>query len=173
MNKDIHSIILRRRSIRVFKQESLSQDQILRVIKAGMYAPTAFNVRPWEFVVLQDEVDRKEIVDKWPWLAPILSAPVAIIVCGNMTNVEPGTEWWIQDVSCAMQNMQLQAEADDLGSVWLGFYPDHARCEALASMINLPEHIKPFAILAMGVPAEKFETPDHFQLEKVHWGKLK
>ncbi|MGL4994236.1 MAG: nitroreductase family protein [Bacteroidales bacterium] len=170
MNKDIHNIILRRRSIRTFKAQDLSKEQILRVIKAGMYAPTAFNVRPWEFVVLQDQKDRQSIVDSWPWLAPLLSAPVAVVVCGNMTNVEPGTEWWVQDVSCAMQNMQLQAESDNLGSVWLGFYPDHARCESLASMFNMPSHLKPFAILALGVPAEKFDIPERFEAEKVHWG---
>lgn len=172
MNNDIHEIILRRRSIRAFQPETLTQPQIERVLKAGMYAPTAFNVRPWEFVVLQAESDREEIVTTWPWLAPLSNAPVGIVVCGNLSNVEPGSEWWVQDVSCAMQNMQLQAEADGLGSVWLAFYPDHTRCETLSQMLNLPDHIQPFAILAMGIPAEKIEIPERFEAEKIHWGKF-
>jgi len=51
-----------RRSIRSFKTEPVPDDYIDKVIEAARWAPSGFNLQPWEFVVVKKEELRKSIV---------------------------------------------------------------------------------------------------------------
>ncbi|WP_124098622.1 nitroreductase family protein [Ruminococcus sp. Marseille-P6503] len=44
--------ILNRRSIRKYKSDEVSEDVILKIIEAGMLAPSAKNRQPWKFVAV-------------------------------------------------------------------------------------------------------------------------
>ena len=44
--------------------------------------------------------------------------------------------------------------------------------DALREKLNLPENIRPFAIVPMGYPAETPKQPDdRYKPEKIHWGQ--
>ena len=47
--------ILKRRSIRKFSEQALSDEQITAMLEAAMAAPSALNLKPWRFIVVQDE----------------------------------------------------------------------------------------------------------------------
>ena len=47
--------ILRRRSIRKFIGQKPTSDQIRLLLEAAMAAPTALNLKPWKFIIVQDE----------------------------------------------------------------------------------------------------------------------
>ena len=49
--------ILTRTSIRKFQQRPVEKAKVLALLKAGMAAPTARDLRPWHFVVLSDTAD--------------------------------------------------------------------------------------------------------------------
>ncbi|HQM65931.1 MAG TPA: nitroreductase family protein, partial [Anaerolineaceae bacterium] len=47
-------LIFRRRSIRKFTDEPVSNAQIDLLLQAAMAAPTAMNLKPWHFVVVTE-----------------------------------------------------------------------------------------------------------------------
>jgi Nitroreductase len=59
----INSAILKRRSVREFTNQKISKDQILEIIKAAQFSPTAMNNRAWEFLVLEDQADKDKLFD--------------------------------------------------------------------------------------------------------------
>ena len=72
-----------RRSIRRYQDKPVSADLIQEIIAAAMMAPSAGNVRPWQFIVLTDP----EVRDKVPAIHPHASmtpqAPVGKALIGK------------------------------------------------------------------------------------------
>ena len=62
-----------------------------------------------------------------------------------------------QALAAATQTMLLQIEEEGLGATWLGMYPRKARTDALRAYFQLPEHIMPFAVIALGYKAREKE----------------
>lgn len=58
---DVLETIKSRRSIRRFKGDALTREQVERILQAGIYAPSAKNRQPWEFVVLSGK-EKEEAV---------------------------------------------------------------------------------------------------------------
>lgn len=125
--------IKNRRSIRKYKADELSKEQILEVLDAGNRAPSAKNRVQWRFHVFQGEAKKRlvricnEELDKLPAMPLMTStrnsfkimeqAPVVIIIVQTL-------EWGginpeIQSVSAAIQNILLKAHSIGLGTVWL------------------------------------------------------
>lgn len=53
VNMDVYEAIEKRRTIRSFKQ-GVSEEQLHRLLLAGVKAPSGSNVQPWEFIVIDD-----------------------------------------------------------------------------------------------------------------------
>ncbi len=159
--------IYTRRSIRRYAPDPVPEDAIREIIRAGMNAPSAGNEQPWQFVI----IDRREILDGIPTVHPhaamIREAPVAILVCGDLT-LETKQGYWVQDCAAATQNMLLAAAALGLGSVWLGVYPRDDRVTGLRRLLGIPETVVPFALLPVGHPAEHKPRKDEFHPERIH-----
>ena len=47
--------IYKRRSIRKYSDRFISDNDVNKILKAGMNAPTARNLKPYEFVVIRDK----------------------------------------------------------------------------------------------------------------------
>jgi len=56
----VEKIIMERRSIRSFKKEPLPDNMIRRILEAGRFAPSAGNMQPWRFIVVND----REMLEK-------------------------------------------------------------------------------------------------------------
>lgn len=63
----IYQNILARRSVRLFKQKSVSQSLIKKVINAARVAPSAANLQPLEYLVITDTKKREEIFSHMHW----------------------------------------------------------------------------------------------------------
>lgn len=169
------STIFTRRSIRSFiKEKKVEQEKVDILLRAAMQAPSACNKQPWEFLVLDDEkiIDSIAPIDKHYELAA--KAPLAIIVLGNEKTTyrgENGLAWYPEDLSASIQNILLQAAELGLGSVWIGTYPDEKRINGLKKHFNMPEHITPFAVIAIGYSEEKHKFVDRYDNSKVHYNK--
>jgi nitroreductase len=167
------SAIFERRSVRSFLSKPVEPEKIERILRAGFEAPSAHNRRPWEFMVITAEKDRKAIADMSPYAKMTVSAAAVIIPCvnlnvGNVPNEED--TWWVQDLSAATENILLQITEEGLGGVWLGWYPDKTRVKALSRHLGLPPHIAPFSVIALGYPAGPVQAADRFDPSKAHYG---
>jgi nitroreductase len=79
---DTLEAIFRRRSIRNYTDELVTNEEIEILLRAAFSAPTAVNTQAWEFVVINEMEVLDEIRDKMYFAR--YNAPLGIVVCGNM-----------------------------------------------------------------------------------------
>jgi nitroreductase len=164
-------IILSRRSIRKYKKGiEVSDNQLQEILKAAMYAPSAVNKQPWHFIVFTETEKINAIVELHPGSAMMQSASKNILVCWDET-LEHDKGYGILDCSAAVQNMLLAAHSMNLGACWIGIHPREKRMEEVARLFNLPEHIKPLAIVSLGYSDEEKRIPERFKPERIHFEK--
>ena len=181
MSDDFFAVVARQRANRDFSSDPVDDDTIARVLTAATFAPSAENKQPWEFVVVRDETTRAALgeLSRRAWetygrafsegrLTPdmlaevgrgatggIANAPVNIVVCAD---VHRGLEVTIpSSIFPAVQNLLLAATALGLGSalttISAGF-----RAE-MQSIVGLPEHVWPIAVVPIGHPAKPLGRP--------------
>ena len=163
--------IFNRRSIRKFKKEPVEPEKIERILKAAMQAPSAHDFRPWEFLVIKDEKALFDISKMSPFSFHAEKAPLVIIIMANLETVKTEDLWWVQDLSACTENALLQVTEEGLGGVWMGFFPEEKRSQALKNYFALPEHVVPFSIIALGYPDDKGIIKNKFDSSKIHYEK--
>lgn len=137
--------LLTRRSVRQFeKDREIPQSDIDDILKIAMYAPSARNTQPWEFVVVKDKKMRDKIAEVHPYAKFLKDASLAIVVCGD-TNQETAPGYWVVDTSIATENLLLACHGRGLGACWCGVYPNEERMNDLKELLKLPDNIKPNA----------------------------
>lgn len=160
--------ILKRRSIRKYKDIEVSNEIVEDLLKAAMAAPSAGNEQPWEFVVLRDKEIMKNITEIHPYSKMLLKSDVAIVVCGDEKK-EVFTGYWVQDCSAATENILLAAQDMGLGAVWLGVYPIADRVEKIQEILGLPSSVVPLSIVPVGYPDEEKTPGDRFDKTRIHY----
>jgi nitroreductase len=169
---DFFEVLYGRRSIRKYQKRNVPEVIIQTLLRAAMAAPSAGNEQPWHFVVIQDRAILDAIPEVHPHAMMLKEAPAAILICADMT-LEKHEGYWVQDLSAATENMLLAAHASGLGAVWLGVHPRSPREEGLKKLLQLPESVRPFSLVALGYPGEKKGPADRFLPERIHWDKWK
>ena len=168
---ELNEVLLKRRSIRKFTDEPVSEEDVLKLLHAGMSGPSACNRTPWEFFV----VTNPEILEKLRKSARYskIKAPLAIVVCGNLSKALPLqlSPFWIQDCSAATENILLEATELGLGTVWCGVHPMKRAEKNVSEALSLSEKLVPLNIIHIGHPAEFPEPRDQFNEKKVHYIK--
>ncbi len=162
--------ILTRRSIRKYTDRQVTDDTVNSLLKAAMSAPSAGNQQPWQFVVIRDRKVLDEITGVHPYASMLKTAPCAILVCGD-EKLETHKGFWVQDCSAATQNILVAANSMGLGTVWLGVYPREKRTDGLKKLLNIPDHVIPMSLIAVGFPAEKKDPADRFKKERIHYDR--
>lgn len=163
-------IIFKRRSIRKYTNQEISDDMIEKIIRAGMAAPSSHNEQPWQFIVIRDKNILYEIPKFHPYSKMLYEANTAIAVCGDLSDEKKRT-FWVQNCSAATQNILLMSQSLGLGAVWLAIYPREERVKGIQQLLSLPEHIIPLSVVPLGYPAEKKEANNRFDKSKVHFNK--
>lgn len=94
---------------------------------------------------------------------PLRGAALGILVCGDLSRVfPPAPDYWGIDGAIAAQNMILAAAEMDIGSVWLGTWPQMERVEAQRKLFLLPENQIPHSLIAFGYPREEVRV--HYEV---------
>ena len=163
--------MLKRRSIRFFEPDKgVQQEELEQMVLAGMAAPNGFDERLWHFVIINDAAIMKKLGAAMEGCEASERAPAGILVCGDEALEKlPGI--WVQDCSACVQNIQLAAHALGYGAVWLAMHLVDERVNAIRDVLGVPEHISPFALIPIGVPAEKGGTNERFDADRVHVNK--
>jgi nitroreductase len=174
-------VIRSQRACRDFLPDPLDDAVIEQVLEAATYAPSAENRQPWVFVVVADEDLRSRIGEltrrAWrsgaraasePRLTPSLmadvdrgaeggvsGAPVLVVVCGDCALGHAGA--MPASVFPAVQNLLLAATAAGLGSALTTLPVVYG--DELASLLSLPAHVRPMAVVPLGRPARRLGPP--------------
>ncbi len=175
--KDLHELLVNRRSIRRYTDEPLTPDQVRLILEAGLLAPTSKSARPWQFVAVDDKNMLERLAQCKPaGAAPIAGCALGVVVAVDQTQSDP----WIEDASVAASYMQLQAQDLGLGSCWIQvrgrFTADGLPSEEyVQELLGIPEQCPVVCILTFGNKAEERKPVDTSKLlwEKVHIGTWK
>ncbi|MFW5803718.1 MAG: nitroreductase family protein [bacterium] len=162
--------IMTRRSIRNYSNKKVTEEQVRKILKAAMFAPSARNQQPWHFIVTSNK-DIFSVINKiHPYSLMLKEAQVAILTCAD-EELEKSKDYWPIDCAAASQNILLAAHDLGLGAVWLGVYPRKERMEGLRELFNLPGNVHPFSIISIGYPASVPDQPDRFLEDRIHFEK--
>jgi nitroreductase len=168
---EIFSALYNRRSIRRYKNKTIEDELLNKIIEFGMYAPSAVNKQPWHFIIFNNnDPKNKKIIDVHPNSKMINSASKNILVCMDK-ELAHSPEYGYQDCSAAIQNILLAAHSIGLGTCWIGIFPREERITVLKEAFELPGNILPFGIVAVGYPDEEKSIPERFNPERIHYGK--
>ena len=109
--------IFSRTSIRTYQDRTVEPQKIELLLRAAMSAPSARNRRPWAFIVVDNKALLRQLADSLPYAQSAAAAPMAVVVCGVLTESQGATnaEWWVQDAAAASENLLLAAHAVGLG----------------------------------------------------------
>ena len=159
MNDEFIKLAEKRYSVRKFKNIHLEQEQIDKILRAAMLAPTGCNNQPQRILVINsdDSIQRLKKCTKCHF-----DAPTAMLICYNKnecwTRKYDGKTCGVADACIVTTHMMLEAEELGIGTTWvMHFDPEAMRCE-----FEIPDNIEPVALLVMGYPAEDAEpSPLH------------
>ena len=119
---DIIKAMEERRSIRKFKADMPSKDDINQIIEAGLYAASGMGRQGVITVAITNKKLRDELADDnrkiggWQeGFDPFYGAPVVLVVLADTT----AAFTWKEDGSLVMGNLLNAAHAKGLGSCWI------------------------------------------------------
>lgn len=167
---DAITAILTRRSIRDYSPHPVPPETIKLLLEAGLSAPSAFDERSTEFVVINDRkiLDEMHTLNPHPKTFQLKKATVAILVCGNRAKEKnKGQGFWMLDGAVASGNILIAANALGLGAVWTAIYPYPDRIPKVQKLLNLPEQVIPLCIIPLGYPAKR-KMPHPYDASRVH-----
>lgn len=155
--KDLYELIVSRRTIRRFKPQAVPREVLERIVDAGRVAPSAANMQPLAFVVVESEEPRREIFPCLKWAAYIApegdpkpgQEPAAYIV--TLVDTRVREKMFEYDVGAAMENMILAALAEGVGSCWL-LSVDR---DKVRDILSVPAEYRIDCVLALGYPGEE------------------
>ena len=156
-DKSFYDVIAGRRTIRRFKPEPVTRELLERLVDVGRLAPSAANLQPLEFIVVDETGLKAEVFPCLKWAAYIAPAggpgpgeePAAYIV--TLANTKVREKMFEYDIGAAMENMLLAALAEGVGSCWL-LSIDR---DKLRAVLSVPEDYRVDSVLALGYPAEE------------------
>jgi nitroreductase len=171
-DNEVITNIKNRKSVRHFTGESVSKEEINKILTAAMCAPTAVNKQPWSFIAVTDRKTLDELADKLPSAKMLFQAGAAIIICAIPEKAYDGnTEFAIIDCSLAGENILLTVESLGLGALWTASYPDKDRMNTVRKILNIPENVIPLCVIPIGHPTGEDKPKDKFHEENIHWDK--
>ncbi len=165
---ELEQVLLKRRSVRKFKQEKIGQEMIDKLLYYAMCAPSACNRQPWEFYVIEEEAVLAELKNASRFTNH--DAPLAIVVAGNTERFLPRQmqDYWAQDCASAITHILLEATNLGLGSLWCGLYPQEDATERVRVILKAEETIIPMGLILLGYPDEFPEERTQYDEAKVH-----
>lgn len=164
---DLLEGLLTRRSIRRFTDRKVAETDMIDIIKAGMYAPSAGNQQPWRYIIVTDQ-EKKELIGNTIRTSVMAKdANFVIIVCADLEQAKY-PQYWDQDCAAAMQNMLLASHSKGIGAVWGGIYPEKDRVEFIRKEFKIPENIEVFGLLMAGYPEIQPSNAERFHPEMIY-----
>ena len=184
---ELMEAIYKRRSVRFYTEETVDKATIEKLIEAGIQAPSAMNVQPWAFGVIQDKALMQKISDetKAYLLASISEKPYLECYRQLFSNPEfnifyhapvlltilakPEGPFPACDCNLAAQNVMLAAHSIGLGSCWIGFAQMSLNRPELKEQLGIPKEYTIAAPLVIGHPAKTSPDIIKREPEMVFW----
>lgn len=174
---ELKNAIYGRRSIRQFKSNEVSKENLQQLIDVGIHAPSSKNAQPWAFAVVQDaellqeiakeakdymlhslgdspSVERYRNILQNPAFNIFYNAPALLtIYTKSEMSLSEGGSIPEYDGCMAAENVMLMAHSLGLGTCWIGFAMPFLNSEKGKEKLNIPNAYVAVAPLVIGYPA--------------------
>ncbi len=171
-------LVKSRRSIRRYLDRPVEREKILTCIEAARLAPSADNVQPWRFLILDDPdliaQFAKEVFSGMYFVSKFAAkAPVIILILARLDIIAnrigkqiQNIHYYYIDSGIAGEHIVLQAEELGLGTCWIGWFnPRKAR-----KFLKIPRKYKIVSLMAMGYYEKKpSREKKRRKLEEIAW----
>lgn len=156
------NLLKTRRSVRAYKPDAVPEALLDQVLEAGTYAPSAKGLQSPILIAVTTPEYRERIArlnaavmgsDKDPYYG----APVVVLALAD-----PAIGPWVEDASCALENMMLAAHALGLSTVWVHREREIFDSEAGKALLRewgLPETLRGVGSIALGYGAVPASQP--------------
>ncbi|MDV4343019.1 nitroreductase [Methanoculleus sp. YWC-01] len=176
---EIFSVIRERRSVRNYTGREVPDEALRAIIAAGIQAPTALGLQPWQFVVVRDRDLMRRASDyckpiliekigeesrpgteeflaalKTPEFSIFYNAPVLVLVLGARDVASS-----VLDCTLCAENMMLAAWALGIGSCWIGAAALIEQNPEILAAMKVPGDHQIVAPLIFGYPAPLSAKP--------------
>jgi nitroreductase len=162
MSNLVLDTIMKRRSVRSYKEGQIKEEDLQAILNAGIQAPSANNCQPWYFTVIQDsnfiqymnEKSKEIMINSEDEMISnagkgnvnlFYNAPTLIIVSGKENEISAKV-----DCAAAIENMLLAAESLEIGGVWIGMLRFFISDNKEVKKLNIPDGYRPLYAVALG-----------------------
>ena len=160
---NFEEVLLKRRSIRRYKDAPVPREKTLKILEAARIAPSASNKQPWHFIVVENRETIKQLA-KSEWAA---KAPLMIV---GLADQEASPNWCSNDLGIAFEHIALAATNLGLGTCWMG---QTGREDLIRKLLDVPDKLRPVAVMPIGVPDETPAPKERKSLDDiVSWEKF-
>ena len=157
----VYETILKRRTIRKFRQEEISKSTLEKLVNAARLAPSAANLQPLEYLVITEDSLKQQIFPSLSWAGYLKphgtpkkgEEPAAYIVILVNRRINPRPDI---DIGAGAQNINLAAEEEGIGCCWIGA----SKKRTISRILNISQDYAIGLIIALGYPAEKSVIED-------------
>ncbi|NVM04290.1 MAG: nitroreductase family protein [Candidatus Helarchaeota archaeon] len=157
---NVGEAILKRRSIREFLPKPIPQEDLIKILEAARWAPTAVNRQKTRFIVVTEENLLKEIANN---SKIVFFRQRHAAQCSAMVVVCLDSSSWIEEVGAAIQNILLMAAELDIGTCWIGAFNRNV----VRKLLNIPHSYKIFALILLGYYGDNPDPPPRLDLGKI------
>ncbi len=174
----VKEIIAQRRSVRRYLDKPVEREKILTCLEAARLAPSADNVQPWRFLVIDDPELKDKLsknvfsgiysVSKFAAKAPVLIVILARldILANRIGKQIQGVNFYLIDTGIAGEHIVLQAEELGLGTCWIGWF----NSRKARKVLGIPKKYKIVSLLSMGYYEKKpSREKKRKNLEDIAW----
>lgn len=164
---DIYEAIKNRISTRAYLPDDVEPEKLDRILEAARLAPSGKNGQPWTFIVIKDSDTREKLVPACKNQNFMAEAPVVVAVCGReeLAYQKMGGYWnsLPVDIGIAIEHLMLAAEAEGLGTCWIGAFLE----EEVREILEVPADVKILALTPVGYPAAEKVFRSRKPLEEI------
>lgn len=160
----VQKVIFERRSIRRFSTRDVPDELIDKVLEAGIWAPCAFNMQAWRFIVIKSAEIGKLFIQPLATAAPVRivaaldERPYKFVKDGEL----PSGAYI--DLGLALQNMLLVAHALGLGACIGTFVGEQ---DTIKRELKVPDYVRLVTYFPLGWPEDEPATTPRMELEAV------
>ena len=165
-------LVKRRRSVRKYVSKPVPREIVTKCVEAARLAPSACNSQPWYFIIVDDEELKKKLVQAafsgiYSMNSFAAGAPAFVVTVrdksgyfARLAGTFRGVEYNLIDIGIACEHFILQAEEDQVGTCWLGWFNE----KAVKKVLGIPNNKKVDIIISMGYsdnvePRDKIRKP--------------
>jgi nitroreductase len=144
-----------RRDVRAYADRAIAGDELDRILEAGRRAPSARNVQPWDFVVVTDREQLRQLAKVWRGAGHVDGSAATIALVAPVAENEGARQLDQLDLGQAAMSMMIAA-AD------LGIGSGHAAVadqELAREILGFPEDRLCALLIPLGYPAGRSLVP--------------